>query len=72
MLHRAPADAAYRTPGYPVTPAIFLGLVAVVLILLAGHNPLQAALRAGIVGLGLPVYLVAFRQRLAQPGDTSA
>jgi APA family basic amino acid/polyamine antiporter len=69
---RAPADAAYRTPGYPVTPAVFLGLVAVLLILLAGHNPLQAALGAGIVGLGLPVYLVAFRQRLTQPGDTSA
>ncbi len=54
------------------TPAIFLGLVAVLLILLAGHNPLQAALGARIVGLGLPVYLVAFRQRLTQPGDTSA
>ncbi len=71
LRRRAPADAAYRTPGYPVTPAIFLGLVAVLLILLAGHNPLQAALGAGIVGLGLPVYLVAFRQRLTQPGDTS-
>lgn len=65
---RAPADAAYRTPGYPVTPLIFLGLVAVLLILLVGHNPLQAALGAGIVGLGLPVYLVAFRQRSLNEG----
>jgi APA family basic amino acid/polyamine antiporter len=55
------ADATYRTPGYPVTPAIFLVLVAVLLILLAGHNPLQAALGLGIVGLGAPVYFVAFR-----------
>jgi len=55
------ADVAYRTPGYPVTPAIFLVLVAVLLILLAGHNPLQAALGAGIVGLGAPVYFLAFR-----------
>jgi len=57
------AEPAYRTPGYPVTPAIFLGLVAVLLVLLAGHNPKEAALGAGIVGLGLPVYRVAFRRR---------
>jgi APA family basic amino acid/polyamine antiporter len=57
------AEPASRTPGYPVTPAIFLGLVAVLLVLLAGHNPMEAALGAGIVGLGLPVYRVAFRRR---------
>jgi APA family basic amino acid/polyamine antiporter len=57
------ANAGYRTPGYPVTPVIFLSLVAVLLFLLAGHAPVQAALGAGIVGLGLPVYLVAFRRR---------
>ena len=63
LRRRDRADAGYRTPGYPVTPLIFLVLVAVLLLLLAGHNPLQAALGAGIVGLGLPVYLVAFRRR---------
>jgi APA family basic amino acid/polyamine antiporter len=72
LRHRAPAAAAYRTPGYPVTPAIFLGLVAVLLILLVGHNPLQAALGVGIVGLGAPVYFVAFRQRLTQQRDASS
>jgi len=44
-----------------VTPVIFLVLVAVLLIPLAGHNPVQAALGVGIVALGAPVYLVAFR-----------
>ncbi len=34
------------------------------LILLAGRNRVQAALGAGFVGLGLPVYLIAFRRRL--------
>jgi hypothetical protein len=29
--------------------------------LLAGHNPVQAALGVGIVALGIPVYYVAFR-----------
>lgn len=65
-------DAARRTPGYPVTPTLFLVLVAALLILLAGHSPVQAALGVGIVGLGAPVYLVAFRQRLTQPRDGSS
>lgn len=54
---------AYRTPGYPVTPVIFLVLVAALLVLLAGHSPLQAALGAGIVALGAPVYWLVFRRR---------
>lgn len=68
LRRRDRAAAAYRTPGYPVTPLIFLVLVAVLLVLLAGHNPLQAALGAGIVGLGLPVYFVAFRRRPLSKG----
>ncbi|HET9708508.1 MAG TPA: amino acid permease [Gemmatimonadales bacterium] len=55
------ATAAYHTPGYPLTPIIFLALVAVLLFLLAAHNPLQAALGLGIVGLGAPVYYGLFR-----------
>jgi APA family basic amino acid/polyamine antiporter len=63
LRRRDTADGSYRTPGYPVTPVIFLALVALLLLLLAGHDPLQAAVGVGIVGLGLPVYLVAFRRR---------
>jgi APA family basic amino acid/polyamine antiporter len=61
------AGEGYRTPGYPVTPVLFLLLVAVLLALLAGHDPLQAALGAGIVGLGAPVYVFLVRPRL-HPG----
>lgn len=53
----------YQTPGYPVPPAIFLVLVALLLFLLAGHNPLQAGLGVAIVGLGAPVYYFVFRNR---------
>ena len=56
--------SAYQTPGYPVTPLVFLFLVVVLLFLLAGHNPVQAGLGAGIVGLGAPVYVFVFRRRL--------
>lgn len=55
--------AGYRTPGYPVTPMIFLLLAAGLLLLLAAHNPVQAASGVGIVALGVPVYIVAFRRR---------
>ncbi len=57
-----PPGASYSTWGYPLTPVLFLVLVAVLLLLLAGHSPLQAALGVGIVALGVPVYLIAFRR----------
>ena len=61
IRRRAPA-ASYSTWGYPVTPVLFLVLVAVLLLLLAGHNPWRAALGVGIVALGVPVYLLVFRR----------
>jgi basic amino acid/polyamine antiporter, APA family len=71
VLRRRDAAPAYRTPGYPATPLFFLLLVALMLFLLAGHNPLQAALGAGIVGLGAPVYYFVFRRRITPEGTTS-
>ncbi len=57
------------TPGYPVTPLLFLTLVAVLLLLIAAHNPVQAALGLGIVGLGAPVYWWVFRRQLTSRTD---
>jgi len=62
LRRRAQGEAGYRTPGYPFTPAVFLALAVVLLTLLAGHDPLQAALGGGIVALGIPVYLLVFRR----------
>ena len=61
LRRREARTAAYRTPGYPATPLIFLLLVAVLLFLLAGNSPMEAALGVGIVALGAPVYWLAFR-----------
>ena len=66
VLRRREGTAANRIPWYPVSPLLFLILVAVLLVLLAGHDPLQAALGVGIVALGAPVYWLVFRGRLTR------
>lgn len=53
----------FLTPGYPVTPVVFLIMIAVLLVLLMGNNPKQALLGVAIVGLGLPVYLFLYRDK---------
>ena len=63
VLRRRGPTPAYQTPGFPITPVLFLALVVVLLVLLGGHAPLQATLGVGIVALGAPVYLLAFRER---------
>ena len=66
VLRRREGAAAYHTPGYPLTPALFLILVVVLLFLLAGHNPREAALGVAIVALGIPLYLLVFRGRFTR------
>ena len=51
----------YLTPGYPVTPTVFLLLVVLLLFLLGSNSPKQSFLGLGVVALGLPVYW--FRSR---------
>lgn len=68
LRRRDPGSVGYRAPGYPLPVLIFLALAAVLLLLLAGHNPMQAALGVAIVGLGFPVYLLAFRRRSVSEG----
>ncbi len=54
---------ALNVPGYPITPLIFLALVALLLVLLAGNNPKQALLGVAIVALGAPVYYLIFSRQ---------
>lgn len=56
-LHGNPSDgAALVVLGYPYTPLAFLALVALLLVLLARHNPLQAFLGVAVVILGIPAF----------------
>ena len=57
------SNGGYLTPGYPLTPAIFLALLLVMLVLIGGENPRQALLGVAVVSLGLPVYLFLFRNK---------
>ena len=58
-----PGPGAYRVPGWPVTPLVFLGMLLVTLALLAASNPRQALLGTAVVAAGVPVYLVLIRKR---------
>lgn len=48
-------------PGYPYTPLAFLALVALLLVLLAGHEPLQSFLGVAVVSLGVPAFRLVRR-----------
>ncbi len=63
LRRKNPGAIRYRTPGYPLTPIVFLALIALLLFLLGGRNPRQAMLGVGVVALGLPVYYVLFHRR---------
>jgi basic amino acid/polyamine antiporter, APA family len=71
LRRRNPPEGGYRTPGFPITPLVFLVLVAVLLFLLASQNPVQASLGVGVVVLGWPVYRMVFRREGADGRSTS-
>jgi APA family basic amino acid/polyamine antiporter len=56
VRRRAGDRSAFRVPGYPVTPALFVGLVIAVVGLIAANRPRQAAAGFGLVLLGMPAY----------------
>jgi APA family basic amino acid/polyamine antiporter len=67
---RPTSESNYLTPGYPVTPIIFLLLITLLLFLLGAHNPKQALLGVVVVASGLPFYYLIFRRtRAAQKPD---
>jgi APA family basic amino acid/polyamine antiporter len=58
----------YLTPGYPVTPILFLVMIVCLLFLIASDKPKQAFLGLWVVALGLPVYLFVFRNKRLMEG----
>ena len=48
----------FRVPGFPYTPAVFLLLTALMLLLIASRSPRQALLGVLVVLLGLPAFQI--------------
>ena len=70
LRRRFNSESNYLTPGYPVTPAIFLLLIVLLLFLLGANSPKQALLGVAVVASGLPFYYLIFRRtRAAQKTD---
>jgi APA family basic amino acid/polyamine antiporter len=61
-----PEDDTFHTPWRRVTPAIFVGLCVLVLVLLLGGRPLQALLGSLVVALGIPAYLLLAKTDLTK------
>jgi len=59
---RLDGDPRFRVPGFPYTPLVFLGLVAMMLGLLASRSPRQALLGVLVVLLGVPVFRLVRKQ----------
>jgi basic amino acid/polyamine antiporter, APA family len=56
--------APLRTPGYPISPLLFLISILVLIILLVLGNPIQASIGLLVVALGIPIsgWVVAWRR----------
>jgi len=50
-------QTTFRVPGYPVTPAVFVLAAAYVVISAVLSNPRNAIIGAGLIALGVPVFL---------------
>jgi APA family basic amino acid/polyamine antiporter len=48
---------AFRVPGYPLTPALFVLAATFVVVSAIVSNPQNAAIGAGLIALGIPAYL---------------
>jgi basic amino acid/polyamine antiporter, APA family len=68
---RKAGDSVVLTPGYPVTPLVFLVLVATMLFLVAARSPRGALLGVVVVLAGLPVYEILRRRQQPDAGASN-
>jgi amino acid transporter len=63
-LRRRPRNTgiAYRTPGYPVVPAVYILVLALLLASAIAYNPLDTLIGMAMTATGLPVYLWIHRR----------
>jgi len=64
----AKADA-FRAPGYPILPALFVGAAALVVWSAIRANPFRSALGTALLAAGVPVYFL-FARRRPRPAES--
>jgi basic amino acid/polyamine antiporter, APA family len=64
-----PGPGAYRVPGWPLTPLVFLAMLLGMLGLLAAGNPRQALAGVAVVAAGIVVYRLYVAPRRAAAPD---
>jgi basic amino acid/polyamine antiporter, APA family len=62
VLRREGGSPGFKTPLYPLTPAVYILLTALLLFLLASNSPVQALAGVLVVAAGLPFYYLVFRR----------
>jgi APA family basic amino acid/polyamine antiporter len=68
VVRKRPAEGVFRTPGYPVSVAVFVLLVAIVVAVVAISRPVQAFAGFALVLLGVPAHgVLVSRGVLAAP-----
>ena len=68
LRRREPHAAAFRSPGYPVTPALFIALLLAVSGIVATGHPVPALIGLALAALGLPAHRV-FSARRRRPAS---
>ena len=54
---------AFRTPGYPLVPALFVAAAALAVTSAIVSNPKRSAIGTGLLATGVPVYVVYAKRR---------
>ena len=51
-----PAERRYRTPGYPLVPAVYILVLLLFLLSAVVYNPLDTLIGVAMTSTGIPVY----------------
>jgi APA family basic amino acid/polyamine antiporter len=63
LRRRQPHDVPFRCPGYPVTPALYLGVTLAVAIASAWDEPRRSLWGVLLILAGIPFYALVLRRR---------